>query len=83
MKLSRRICCLGTTLMDLYFSYGGLVTLEEFHTMGLTCLLLSNKLLENYLIPVDHGVFPKKDLVEWEEKICWNLCFRISPITYV
>ena len=64
-------------------SKGGVVTLEEFHILGLTCLLLANKLTDNYLIPVNHEVFPLKDICSCEEKVCWKLNFRITPITYV
>jgi len=46
------------------------------------CLVLANKLTDNIEIKIDHSVFPKKDLLLWEQRICVALQFRLNPITY-
>ena len=51
--------------------------------MGLSCLLMANKLTDNYLIPVDNRVFPQTELAEWEQRICLKLTFKLNPLTYV
>lgn len=51
--------------------------------MGIACLLMANKLTDNCMIPVEDDVFPRKQLSEWEEKVCWKLKFMLNPPTYV
>ena len=81
--LPRKACCLAGTFIDLYFSKGGMAIVDELHSLGLACLLLANKLTDNYLIPVNHQVFPQRELNIWEEKVCLKLSFRLSPLTHV
>ena len=58
IRLSRRVCCLTVTLIDLFFARGGTVEVDSFHSMSLACLLLANKLTDNRTIPIDLNVFP-------------------------
>jgi len=51
--------------------------------MGVACLLLANKLTDNVVIPVDHGVFPANELNQWEQRVCMRLKYLLNPPTYV
>ena len=51
--------------------------------MGLACLVLANKLTDNCVIPIDCAVFPRRELNQWEERVCSRLKFKLLPPTYV
>lgn len=62
-RLSFQTASLACYIMDLYFARGNQCSLEEFHSFGICCFRIANKMEDNIFIPINYDVFKKDRLI--------------------
>lgn len=82
-RFYRETYATASKYLDMFFAQGNDVEIASLQTLGISCFMLAAKVVESRMPPISFDAFNRKDILKFEQKICFSFKFKLSPVTYV